>query len=98
MQPGRMVLFGWRLITWITLGMLPVATLLTAFSPGEAVYNSKYARTDKRIPPGVLCKRRGILYFAGGLARIIQSNTLRVGNVRVPIRLRRDALLQELTR
>ena len=42
-----------------------------------------------RLPPGVLCKRRGILYFAGGLARIIQSITLRVGNVRVPIRLRR---------
>ena len=48
-----------------------------------------HARTDKRIPPGVLCKRRGILYFAGGLARIIQSNTLRVGNARVPIPLRR---------
>jgi hypothetical protein len=39
----------------------------------------------------VLCKRRGILYFAGELARIIQSNTLKNGNVRVPIRLRREA-------
>ena len=54
-------------------------------TPGRAVYNpptslrgcvprpstKTHARTDKRIPPGVLCKRRGILYFAGGLARII---------------------------
>ena len=36
-----------------------------------------------------MCKRRGIPYFAGGLARIIRSNMLRVGNGRVPIRLRR---------
>ena len=46
-------------------------------------------RCDKRIPPGVLCKRRGILYFAGGLARIIERDTLKGSNVRVSIRLRR---------
>ena len=41
------------------------------------------------MPPGVLCKRRGILYFAGGLASIIERDTLKDGNARVPIRLRR---------
>src|SRR5215210_7597917 len=30
----------WGLITWVTLGMLPVVTGLTAFSPGEAVYGT----------------------------------------------------------
>ena len=37
---GRPPTPRWSLITWITLGMLPVATLLTAFSPGEAVYST----------------------------------------------------------
>jgi hypothetical protein len=37
---GRPPTSRWRLITWITLGILPVATLLTAFSPGEAVYGT----------------------------------------------------------
>jgi hypothetical protein len=37
---GRPPTPRWRLITWITLGMLPVMTFLAAFSPGEAVYNS----------------------------------------------------------
>jgi hypothetical protein len=44
---------------------------------------------DERSLPGVLCKRRGILYFAGEPARIIRPDTLRGGNVRVPIWLRR---------
>jgi hypothetical protein len=30
----------WRLIVWITLGMWPLATVLTAFSSGEAVYGT----------------------------------------------------------
>ena len=30
----------WRLINWITVGMLPLAILLTAFSPGETVYST----------------------------------------------------------
>ena len=44
---------------------------------------------DERSLPGVLCKRRGILYFAGEPARIIRPDTLKGGNVRVPILLRR---------
>ncbi len=46
----------------------------------------------KRSLPDVLCKRRGILYFAGEPARIIGPDTLRGGNVRVPILLRRRKL------
>src|SRR5215210_5506752 len=42
-----------------------------------------------RVLPDVLCKRRGILYFAGEPARIIRPDTLKGGNVRVPILLRR---------
>jgi hypothetical protein len=42
-----------------------------------------------RALPGVLCKRRGILYFAGEPDRIIGPGKLRDGNVRVPIWLRR---------
>ena len=30
----------WRLIVWVTLGLLPVFVTLTAFSPGEAVYGT----------------------------------------------------------
>jgi hypothetical protein len=37
----------------------------------------------------VLCKRRGILYFAGGPARIIGGVMLKHGNVCVSIWLRR---------
>jgi hypothetical protein len=37
---GRPPTPRWGLITWITLGMLPVMILLAAFSPGEAVYNT----------------------------------------------------------
>jgi hypothetical protein len=37
---GRPPTPRWGLITWITLGMLPAAILLTAFSPGEAVYGT----------------------------------------------------------
>ena len=37
---GRPPTPRWRVITWITLGMLPLATSLTAFSPGEAVYST----------------------------------------------------------
>ena len=44
--------------------------------------------SDEKSLPGVLCKRRGILYFAGEPARIIGPSALRVGNVRVPIWLR----------
>ncbi len=44
---------------------------------------------QKSLPPGVLCKRRGILYFAGELARIIGGVMLRHGNVCVSIWLRR---------
>jgi hypothetical protein len=40
-------------------------------------------------PPGVLCKRRRILCFAGGLCRIMGAATLRGGDVRVPVRLQR---------
>ena len=43
----------------------------------------------ERSLPDVLCKRRGILYFAGEPARIIGPDTLRDGNVRVPIWLQR---------
>jgi hypothetical protein len=46
----------------------------------------------KRSLPDVLCKRRGILYFAGEPARIIGPDTLRGGNVRVPILLRHGRL------
>ena len=53
------------------------------------VYSGRAHGPDERSLPGVLCKRRGILYFAGGLARIIGPDTLRSGNVRVPILLRR---------
>jgi hypothetical protein len=42
----------------------------------------------QRVLPGVLCKRRGILYFAGELARIIGADTLKDGNVRVSILLK----------
>src|SRR5215218_6697694 len=44
---------------------------------------------SQRSLPDVLCKRRGILYFAGEPARIIGPDTLRGGNARVPILLRR---------
>ena len=54
--------------------------------------------TLAEMPPGVLCKRRGILYFAGGLARIIWSNTLKDGNARVPIRLRRKTFSRAVNR
>jgi len=37
---GRPPTPRWGLITWITVGMLPVAILLMAFSPGEAVYST----------------------------------------------------------
>jgi hypothetical protein len=37
---GRPPTPRWRLITWITIGMLPVVILLTAFSPGAAVYST----------------------------------------------------------
>src|SRR5215212_7795128 len=43
----------------------------------------------ERVLPGVLCKRRGILYFAGELARIIVADALTDGNARVSIWLRR---------
>jgi hypothetical protein len=46
---------------------------------------STYPWPDEKSLPGVLCKRRGILYFAGELARIIGPDTLRDGNVHVPI-------------
>jgi hypothetical protein len=46
----------------------------------------------ERTLPGVLCKRRGILYFAEELARIIRPDTLTRCNVRVPILLRREKL------
>jgi hypothetical protein len=44
---------------------------------------------DERSLPGVLCKRRGILYFAGEPDRIIGPVGLKDGNVRVSILLRR---------
>ena len=47
----------------------------------------------ERTLPGVLCKRRGILYFAEELARIIGPATLRGCNMRVPILLRREKIL-----
>jgi len=37
---GRPPTPRWGLITWITLGALPVVTALAAFSPGEAVYDT----------------------------------------------------------
>ena len=37
---GRLPAPRWRLLIWVTLGLLPVATALTAFSPGEAVYST----------------------------------------------------------
>ena len=37
---GRPPTPRWALITWVTLGVLPVAMLLTAFSPGEAIYGT----------------------------------------------------------
>ncbi len=37
---GRPPTPRWRVITWITLGVLPLATALMAFSPGETVYNT----------------------------------------------------------
>jgi hypothetical protein len=42
------------------------------------------------VLPDVLCKRRGILYFAGELARIIGPEALKDGNARVSILLRRQ--------
>src|SRR5215211_7199284 len=47
------------------------------------------AWSDERVLPDVLCKRRGILYFAGEPARIIGPEALRDSNARVPIWLRR---------
>ena len=46
------------------------------------------SRVYQRVPPGVLCKRRGILYFAGGLLPHYRSVVLREGVARVPVRLR----------
>jgi len=37
---GRPPTPRWRLITWITLGLLPVVMVPAAFSPGEAVYGT----------------------------------------------------------
>jgi hypothetical protein len=37
---GRLPSPRWRLVVWVTLGLLPLATVLTAFSPGEAVYST----------------------------------------------------------
>ena len=37
---GRPPTPRWRVIIWVALGMLPLATALTAFSPGEAVYST----------------------------------------------------------
>ena len=37
---GRPPTPRWGLITWITLGLLPVVIVLTAFSPGETVYGT----------------------------------------------------------
>jgi hypothetical protein len=37
---GRPPTPRWRVITWATLVMLPLATALTAFSPGETVYGT----------------------------------------------------------
>src|SRR5215218_5005510 len=47
------------------------------------------AWSDERVLPDVLCKRRGILYFAGEPARIIGPEALRDSNARVPSWLRR---------
>jgi hypothetical protein len=44
-------------------------------------------------PPGVLCKRRRILCFAGGLYGIMGAATLRGGDARVPLWLQRRFLL-----
>ena len=74
-------------LLWVVKEAMQPAHISYGYAPRPSP--KRHARTDKRIPPGVLCKRRGILYFAGGLARIIQSITLRVSNARVPIRLRR---------
>ena len=52
-----------------------------------------YQGPDERSLPDVLCKRRGILYFAGEPARIIGPDTLSCGNARVPILLRRGKFL-----
>jgi hypothetical protein len=54
------------------------------------VYSGRAHGPDERSLPGVLCKRRGILYFAGEPARIIGPCTLKDGNARVPILLRRE--------
>jgi hypothetical protein len=37
---GRAPTPRWRVITWVALVMLPLATALTAFSPGETVYST----------------------------------------------------------
>ena len=37
----------------------------------HALIHPRSAWIYKQIPPGVLCKRRGTLYFAGGLSSII---------------------------